>query len=120
MIFYEVEKYIGGGVDMFEYAIMMFSVSFLLMIISLLINHGKTDLIHDYHQTKVVDKAQYGKAFSKALVVVALAPLLSGIIGLLGDSYWIEMLAVVVLIIGIIIGLICLFVVQKKYNKGIF
>lgn len=105
---------------MLGYSIMMFAVSFLLMIISLFIYNGKTDLIHDYHQTKVVDKDQYGKAFSKALVVVALAPFLSGIIGLLGDSYLIEMLAVAVLVIGIIIGFICLIVVQKKYNKGIF
>ena len=62
----------------------------------------------------------YGKAFGKALFGVAVAPLFSGIVGLLGDSEVIAIIAVAVLMIGIGIGIGFIVAVQKKYNKGIF
>jgi len=94
----------------------MFLTTVLLMLLSTPIYKGKTNLIHSYHQTKVADKSAYGKA----LFVVAMAPLLSGIIGLLGSSDMIAIIAVTVLIIGIVIGIGFIVAVQMKYNKGIF
>jgi len=105
---------------MLIYSIIMFFVAALFLLLSVAIYKGKTDLIHSYHQTKVADKAAYGKAFGKALSVIAAALLLSGVISLLGDSEIIAMLAVAVLIIGIGIGTGCIVAVQKKHNKGIF
>ncbi len=61
----------------------------------------------------MADKPAYGKA----LFVVAMAPLLRGIIGLLGSSDMIAIIAV--LIIGIVIGIGFIIAVQMKYNKGI-
>ena len=80
----------------------------------------KTSLIHDYHQTKVTDKAAYGKAFGKAMFVVSMALLISGIIGLFGASEVIATIAVAVLFIGLFIGIAWIVAVQKKYNKGVF
>ena len=71
---------------MLIYSLIMLPVSVLFMVLSLSIYKGNTNLIHDYHQTKVTDPKAYGKAFGKALTVVGLAPLLSGLIGFLGDS----------------------------------
>lgn len=105
---------------MFVYSIIMFIVATVLIVVSIAIYKGKTDLIHDYHQTKVTDKTAYGKAFGKAMFVVAMAPLLSGIIGLLGSSDMVAIIAFVVLIIGIVIGIGFIVAVQMKYNKGIF
>lgn len=105
---------------MLAYSIFMFLIAVLLMILSIAIYKGKTNLIHSYHQTKVTDKSAYGKTFGKALFVAAMAPLLSGMIGLLGDSDVIAMIAVAVLLIGIGIGIVFIVIVQKKYNKGIF
>ena len=102
------------------YAIIMFLASVLTGGIGFAIYRGKTGLIHDYHQTKVTDPATYGKAFGKAMLVVATALLLSGIVSLLGDSDTIAMIAVILLFIGLAIGIGCIFAVQKKYNKGIF
>ena len=102
---------------MLAYSIIMFIVATVFVGISIAIYKGKTDLIHDYHQTKVSDKAAYGKAFGKALFVIAIALLFSGIIGLL-DNF--AVLAVVVLIIGLCIGVGCIIAVQWKYNKGVF
>ena len=102
------------------YSIIMFLAAVPMIKISTAIYQGKTSLIHDYHQTKVTDKAAYGKAFGKAMFVVSMALLLSGIIGLFGDSEAIAMIAVAVLFIGLFIGIVWIVAVQKKYNKGVF
>ena len=88
--------------------------------ISIAIYKGKTDLIHDYHQTKVTDKAAYGKAFGKAMFVISVALLLSGIIGLFGNLEVIATISLAVLFIGLFIGIAWIIAVQIKYNKGIF
>ena len=102
------------------YSIIMFLSAVPMIKISIAIYQGKTDLIHDYHQTKVTDKAAYGKDFGKAMFVVSMALLLSGIIGLFGDAETIAMIAVAVLFIGLFIGIAWIIAVQKKYNNGIF
>ena len=102
---------------MLVYSIIMFLVSALFTVLGIAIYKGKTDLIHDYHQTKVTDKSAYGKAFGKAMLLIATVMLLSGIIGLFEKLL---ILAVAILIIGLVIGLGCIVAVQKKYNKGVF
>ena len=102
------------------YSLILFFAAVPMIIISISIYKGNTNLIHDYHQTKVTDKAAYAKAFGKALFVVSMALLLSGMIGLFGDSEVIAKIAVAVLFIGLFIGIALIVAVQKKYNKGIF
>ena len=102
------------------YSILMFLAAVPMGAVSLAVYRGKTDLIHDYHQTKVTDKTAYGKAFGKAMFVVTMALFLSGIIGLFGDSEIIARITVAVLVVGLTIGIACIIAVQKKYNNGIF
>ena len=102
---------------MLVYSIIMFLVSALFTVLGIAIYKGKTDLIHDYHQTKVTDKSAYGKAFGKAMILIATVMLLSGIIGLFEKLL---ILAVAILIIGFVLGIGCIVAVQKKYNKGVF
>ena len=102
------------------YSIITFLAAVPMIIISIAIYQGKTNLIHDYHQTKVADKAAYGKAFGKAMFVVSTALLISGIISLSGDSEVIAMIAISALFIGLFIGIAWIIAVQIKYNKGIF
>ena len=102
------------------YSIIMFLAAVPMIKISIAIYQGKTSLIHDYHQTKVTDKAAYGKAFGKAMLVVSAALFMSGIISLFGDAKEIAMIAVAVLFIGLFIGIAWIVAVQKKYNKGVF
>ena len=102
---------------MLLYSIIMFLVAALFTVLGIAIYKGKTDLIHDYHQTKVTDKAAYGKAFGKAMLVIATVMLLSGITGLFES---LTILAVAILIIGLVIGIGCIIAVQIKYNKGVF
>jgi len=102
---------------MLVYSIIMFLVSALFTVLGIAIYKGKTDLIHDYQQTKVTDKSAYGKAFGKAMLLIATVMLLSGIIGLFEKLL---ILAVAILIIGFVLGIGCIVAVQKKYNKGVF
>ena len=102
---------------MLVYSIIMFLVSALFTVLGIAIYKGKTDLIHDYHQTKVTDNSAYGKAFGKAMLLIATVMLLSGIIGLFEKLL---ILAVAILIIGFVLGIGCIVAVQKKYNKGVF
>ena len=102
---------------MLVYAIIMFLVAATFAAMGIAIYRGKTDLIHDYHQTKVTDKSAYGKAFGKAMLVIATVLLLSGIIGLFENMI---ILAVAILVIGLAIGIGGIVAVQKKYNKGVF
>ena len=102
------------------YAIILFLAAVPMLAISLAIYKGKTNLIHDYHQTRVKNKAAYGKAFGKAMMVISTSLLLSGMISLFGESETIAALSVAVLFAGLLVGIICLIAVQIKYNKGIF
>ena len=101
------------------YAVIMLLIAVLLAALGIAVYRGRTELIHRYHQTKVTDKAAYGKAFGRALLAVA-APLLSGIIGLLGGSDGMALLSAAVLAVGTGIGMGCIAAVQKKYNNGMF
>lgn len=105
---------------MLVYSIIMFATFIPFIVVSVAIYRGKTSLIHGYHQTKVKDTTAYGKAFGKALSVMALACLISGILGLFGDSVAVGLIAVMILIIGLVVGFYCIVAVQHKYNKGIF
>ena len=103
---------------MIGYTITLCLTAVIFGVVARLIYKGKTELIHDYHQTKLADKIGYGKAFGKALGVIAFAMALSGIIALLGEAMmWV---ACMVLAIGFVVGLILIFCVQRKYNGGVF
>ena len=92
----------------------MFLTAAIFFGLGIAVYKGKTDLIHDYHQTKVTNKSAYGKAFGKAMLVIATIKLLSAIIGLFEN---LVKLAVAILIIGLVIGIGCIVAVQRKYNK---
>ena len=105
---------------MLVYSIILFVVAVLFTAIGIAIYRGRIDLIHDYHQIRVTDKSSYGKAFGKAMLVVSMALLLSGIIGLFGDTEIMATIALAVLFVGLFIGIAGIVAVQKKYNKGVF
>ena len=102
---------------MLLYSVIMFLAAALFTVLGIAIYKGKTDLIHDYHRTKVKDESAYGKAFGKAMLVIATVMLLSGLVGLFENFV---LLAVVILIIGLVIGISCIVAVQRKYNNGVF
>ena len=105
---------------MLLYSIIMFLAAIPMIGIGIAIYKGKTDLIHDYHQTKVTDKVGYGRAFGKAMLVISAALLLSGIIALFGETKVVLAVSLSLLFIGLLVGITLIVLVQKKYNKGVF
>lgn len=105
---------------MLLFSVITIPASIVLFILSVLIYRGRTELIHDYHQTKVTNKKDYGKAMGKAIAVLAAGILLSGVVALLGDTDAIALTATAVLFAAIIAGFVCIYLVQKKYNGGMF
>lgn len=105
---------------MYVYSVIMILVAVLFAVVAIAIYRGKTELIHDYHQTKVKDKAAYGRAFGKAMAVIAAGMLSSGIAGLFGESDTLAAVSLVLLALGLVIGIGCILAVQKKYNNGLF
>ena len=103
---------------MILYTVIMFLTAGLFGVVAVRIYRGKTELIHEYHQKKVTDKAGYGKAFGKAMAVIAGAMALSGVLALFGEGgmAW----AVAALMVGLVAGLVAIVLIQKKYNGGIF
>jgi hypothetical protein len=105
---------------MISYGIILLLVALLFAVIARMISKGRTDLIHDYHQQRVKDKAGYAKEFGKAMWILAAAPALSGIIGMLGESGWVVTASLGVLFAGFAVGIVAILRVQKKYNDGLF
>ena len=101
---------------MFTFSIILFLTSVLLIIIGVSIYKGNIELIHSYHQENVTDKVGYGKAMGKALIILSLPLIASGIIAFFTES----VIPTVVLIVGMVIGFIPIIKAQYKYNGGIF
>ena len=105
---------------MLLYSILMLLTAALLIFVGCLIYRGRTQLINSYHQAKVKDHAAYGRAFGKAMFLFSLGPLLSGLVGLLGDSEPIAVVSLILLFVGFALGLAAILTVQKRYNQGLF
>ncbi|KAE9630678.1 MAG: hypothetical protein PWP07_1418 [Epulopiscium sp.] len=107
---------------MMVYSIIMMIAAVLLLICGIAIQKGNTDLIHDYHRSKVKesDRLEYGKAFAKGIYLLAFTLLLSGSVTLIGEDTAIVVISVAVLLIGMLISFMVLGKVQKKFNGGWF
>ena len=107
---------------MIVYSIIMFVTAVLFLVFGITIYKGNTKLIHDYHQTNIEEseKQKYGRAFAKGMFAICATLLISGIIALFGEGSSILATSLFVLTVGIIVSIIILVKVQKKYNGGLF
>ncbi len=101
---------------MLIFSIILLITSALFIILGVSIYKGNIGLIHSYHQENVTDKVGYGKAMGKALIILSLPLIASGIIAFFTESA----IPTVVLIVGMVIGFIPIIRAQNKYNGGIF
>ena len=101
---------------MILYAVIMLAVAALFGVLAYQIYKGRTELIHDYHQTRVKDKAAYGKSFGKAFFLMAVALGFSGLLAFFTHVA----IALAVLFLGLALGIAAIIRVQKKYNGGVF
>ncbi|MBQ4369908.1 MAG: DUF3784 domain-containing protein [Oscillospiraceae bacterium] len=107
---------------MLIYSVILFAVALLFLFIGISIYKGNARLIHDYHQTKVSenDKSEYCKGIGKGMFACAAAMFASGAAALLGSRGTVVAVSLCILFAGLIVSLIIIVKVQKKYNGGIF
>lgn len=84
-------------------SIVMFAFAVLLLIAAAIIGSGDTGLIRSMQFTRVNDKKKYTKHFGKTLAKIALALILSGIIGLFLPAI-VSVIAAVGLLVYIIVS----------------
>lgn len=105
---------------MIVWYVIMFGGAALFAVFAILITKGNTSLINCYREERVKDKATYCKKIGQSLFIMAVTMLISGIISLFSDAKTVILIALGVLIAGVLIGIVRLFHVQKKYGGGIF
>ncbi len=101
---------------MLAYAVIMYTMAVVMVVLGLMVYRGKTQLIHEYHQRRVKDKTGYAKAMGKVLMGISAPLFCAGTVGLFTES----ILPTVVLLVGLMLSFIPFFYVQKKYNGGVF
>ena len=103
---------------MIIYSIILIAVAIVLALIAVRINKGQTDLIINYHQSRVKpeEKLRYARDFSKGIFCLSGTMLIAGITVLFTKV----LIADIILVAGIIISVVILIRVQNRYNKGVF
>ncbi|MCL2774820.1 MAG: hypothetical protein FWD71_15955 [Oscillospiraceae bacterium] len=103
---------------MIAFALIYYPIAIILIICGIAIWNGKTGLIHEYHRKNVTDFKSYGKAMGKAISGMGVFTFLSASLSLLGEKLlW---LCIGIFLIGIILMMIIIYFIQKKYNGGMF
>jgi len=105
---------------MIIYSVIMLGCAALFAVFAILITKGNTSLINCYREDRVKDKPTYCKKIGQSLFIMAVTMLISGIISLCSDTETVILIALGVLVAGVLIGIVRLFHVQKKYGGGVF
>lgn len=105
---------------MIVWYVIMFGGAAVFAVFAILITKGNASLINCYREERVKDKATYCKKIGQSLFIMAVTMLISGTISLCSDTETVILIALGVLVAGVLIGIVRLFHVQKKYGGGIF
>ena len=107
---------------MIAYSIIMFLAAILFLALGISVYRGNTKLIHDYHQKNIKEseRQEYGRAFAKGMFAICTTLFISGIIPLFGKEDSVAAAPYIVLLAGLIVSIMVLVKVQKKYNGGLF
>ena len=108
---------------MLAYSILLFAAAALFFAAGLRMRKRGSRMIHDYHQTEVrqtevrqTDEKAYGKAFERALYVIALSDAAAGTAALCGRPKTALAVSIAILGAGHLISLVMMGRAQKKYQ----
>ena len=107
---------------MIAYSIILFLAAILFLALGIAVYKGNTNLIHDYHQTNIKesDRTEYGRAFAKGMFAICATLFISAMIALFGKEGSMITGSLLVLFAGLIVSVVVIVKVQKKYNGGLF
>ena len=88
----------------------------------LAIYRGRITLIHDYHWRHVTDRPGYCRAMGVSIAGIGVFSLISGVIPLLpiGGEDELISASVAVFVVGFAGCMLAVWLVQRKYNGGMF
>lgn len=100
-------------------------VGIIIIFIGIKNRNGNISMLHSYHikNVKEEDKLPFGKLIGLGMYIVGVTLIIGGIILVISQYWYIEVLSTVSLVIyliGFILGFSIMFYALKKYNKGIF
>ena len=102
------------------YTIMMLGISVMLVIFAILIMKGNASLINCYREERVKDKTAYCVKMGQALLIIGASIAVSGILSLFSEERSVIFTTLIITCVGVTVGIVRLFHIQKKYGGGIF
>ena len=105
---------------MIIYSVMMLGIAVMLVIFAILIMKGNASLINCYREERVKDKTAYCVKMGQALLIIGASIAASGVVALFSGEKPVIFTALIVTLVGVSIGIVRIFHVQKKYGGGIF
>ena len=102
---------------MIGFSIMMWFVSFVVLMVAISLLRGNISSIHGKVFDATEDKVEYGKQLGKPCLIISMGAFISGLIVLLIESNIAMVCALIVLLVVIVISVIWFVLIQKRYRS---
>jgi len=101
-------------------AIVSSAAGIALLIAGIVIKRGNLSVLHSYHYENVTDSEGYARAMGLTLALMSLPVFVHSFLSLFYQVKAVSVAGITVLLMGLIVGAICIFRVQAEYNGDLF
>ena len=107
----------GGGVCMIGFSIMMWFVSFVILMVAISLLRGNVSTMHGKVFDTTEDKVGYGKQLGKVSLFISIGLCTCGVVAFLIKSSMAIVYALVILLAVIVVSAIWFVFIQKRYMR---
>lgn len=107
----------GGGVCMIGFSIMMWFVSFVILMVAVALLRGNVSTMHGKVFDTTEDKVGYGKQLGKVSLFISIGLCTCGVVAFLIKSSMAIVYALVILLVVIVVSAIWFVFIQKRYMR---
>ena len=107
----------GGGVCMIGFSIMMWFVSFVILMVAISLLRGNVSTMHGKVFDTTEDKVGYGKQLGKVSLFISIGLCTCGVVAFLIKSSMAKVYALVILLAVIVVSAIWFVFIQKRYMR---
>ena len=107
----------GGGVCMIGFSIMMWFVSFVILMVAVALLRGNVSTMHGKVFDTTEDKVGYGKQLGKMSLFISIGLCTCGVVAFLIKSSMAIVYALVILLAVIVVSAIWFVFIQKRYMR---
>ena len=109
---------------MYEY-IFAILVGVVCIAIGIMNSKGKISMLHSYHRKRVKEEdiIPFGKLVGLGMKIIGAGIIVGGVLSIVAyttENKNFEIVGLVFVVVGLVIGTVLAFYAMKKYNKGIF